>query len=85
MEEIPILVGVGLGLITGIYVNIGFDLRTRRGWLIILLGFISGFLLGFSPGNVGRGIGTGIILALLTTLTGPAMSRINRNRNPFKE
>ena len=76
MEEIIALVSIALGLITALGVALGFSLKTRKGWLIILSGFICGFLMGFSK-NLITGLSTGMIVVVLTIISGTAMLRIN--------
>jgi thiamine transporter ThiT len=78
MKEIGILTGLGLALVVAFGVSIGFDLKTKRGWLVVMCGFVSGFLIGLSTQNLTAGVVTGIFLALFSMLIGPVMLRHRR-------
>ena len=46
--------------------SFGFDLRKRRNWLFILLGFIGGVLLGVSQKDFKSGVMIGALLAVFS-------------------
>jgi hypothetical protein len=46
--------------------SFGFNLRKRRSWLIILLGFLGGLLLGLSQGDFKSGVMIGTLLAVFS-------------------
>jgi hypothetical protein len=78
MKVIAVLIGIVLIIIWSVNIGIGFDLKNRRSWLIVLVGFLIGILPGVIVSNISFSVQGGILFSLLTMGMGPVMLAHNQ-------
>lgn len=79
MKNIIFVTSIILFLKTAYGAVKGFDLKTGKGWLFVLRGFLSGFLFELSLNvNLVNSVFVGFLIGLLTAYTGLSYFHINR-------
>ncbi len=85
IEIVIAIIAFVLGLISILGIALGFDLKTKRGWLFVLCAFMIGFLAEFFTKGIITSVSAGFMIALCAIISGPALYRIRKNYGRFKE